>query len=101
VLALRSIIDSSGAKRYNLGNGTGFSVREIVAAAERVTKCKIPVTEVDRRPGDPPILIADARRAKTDLDWRPQHREIEAIIATAWRWTADRTPHVAAEAVTA
>jgi UDP-glucose-4-epimerase GalE len=101
VLALRNIIEGSGAKRYNLGNGVGFSVREIIAAAKRVTKREVPAKEDVRRPGDPPVLIADARRAETDLKWLPHHRDIESIIATAWRWMTEKKPHLAIMAIPA
>jgi UDP-arabinose 4-epimerase len=75
---------SSGA--YNLGNGAGFSVREVIAAAESVTGRAAPVHYGARRPGDPASLIADARRAKEELNWRPRLGSLDDIIATAWRW---------------
>ena len=69
----------------NLGNGKGFSVREMVEAARRVTGHAIPVREAERRPGDPARLVASAKLAESKLDWRPT-RDIEAIIAPAWEW---------------
>jgi UDP-arabinose 4-epimerase len=75
---------SSGA--YNLGNGAGFSVREVIAAAESVTGRAAPVHYGARRPGDPASLIADARRAKEELNWRPRLGSLDDIIGTAWRW---------------
>ncbi|MDE7241918.1 UDP-glucose 4-epimerase GalE [Desulfovibrio sp.] len=69
----------------NLGNGKGFSVREMVAAARRVTGHDIPVREEGRRPGDPALLVASAKLAGQALGWRPT-RDIEAIIASAWEW---------------
>ena len=70
----------------NLGSGRGNSVREIVEASRRVTGCEIPVVEGERRPGDPPILVADASLARRLLDWEPRYTDIEQIIQTAWNW---------------
>jgi len=70
----------------NLGTGRGFSVKEIVAAAERVTGRRVPVRWGPRRPGDAVALWADASRAKDLLGWEARHRDPEAIIASAWRW---------------
>ena len=75
---------SSGA--YNLGNGAGFSVREVIAAAERITERAAPVHYGAKRLGDPASLIADARRAKDELNWRPCLGSLDDIIGTAWRW---------------
>jgi UDP-glucose 4-epimerase len=72
--------------RLNLGTGHGNSVREIVEASRRVTGCEIPVVEGERRPGDPPILVADASLARQVLDWEPRYTDIEQIIQTAWNW---------------
>jgi UDP-glucose-4-epimerase GalE len=70
----------------NLGTGRGFSVREVIAAAERVTSRRIPLREAARRAGDPPVLVADATRARTLLGFAPRFNEIEPIVETAWRW---------------
>lgn len=70
----------------NLGTGRGFSVREILAAAERVTGRPVPVRFGPRRAGDAVALWADPARAKALLGWEPQHRDPEAIVASAWRW---------------
>src|ERR1035437_5683293 len=70
----------------NLGGGTGFSNRQIVAAAEAVVGHSIAVTMVPRRAGDPPILVAGAERAATVLGWQPRHGAIEEIIGSAWEW---------------
>jgi UDP-glucose 4-epimerase len=71
---------------YNLGNGQGFSVREVIEVARKVTGCPIPVVESPRRPGDPAILIASAARIQRELNWRPQFPDLETIVASAWRW---------------
>jgi UDP-glucose 4-epimerase len=70
----------------NLGNGTGFSNREIVTAAEAVVGHAIPVKMGPRRAGDPPILVASAERAGRVLGWQPRHGKLEEIIGTAWEW---------------
>ena len=74
---------------FNLGNGEGFSVREILRVCEQVSGVKIPVTEKPRRPGDPPKLVASAAKAIGELGWRPKHSKIEAIVQSAWRWHKD------------
>jgi UDP-glucose 4-epimerase len=71
---------------YNLGNGNGFSVREVIEAARRVTQRDIPVREEARRPGDPPQLVAASERIRRDLGWVPRKPELEAMIADAWAW---------------
>ncbi len=77
---------------YNLGNGRGFSVREVIAAARRVTGHAIPHEDAPRRPGDPAVLVASSEKIRSELGWQPQHPELEAIIASAWEWKR-RHPH--------
>ena len=69
---------------FNLGNGSGFSVREVIAAAERVTGAAIPQRETDRRPGDPPMLVAASERIRSELGWEPEKPELDQIITDAW-----------------
>jgi UDP-glucose 4-epimerase len=71
---------------FNLGNGEGFSVREVIATCEQVSGKKIPAIEKPRRAGDPPRLIASAGKALTQLGWKPKFARIEDIVATAWAW---------------
>jgi UDP-arabinose 4-epimerase len=75
-----------GLQAFNLGNGRGFSVRQIIATAERVTGKPIPVIESARRPGDPAELVGDATRAREVLGWKPRLADIDTIVDTAWRW---------------
>jgi UDP-glucose-4-epimerase GalE len=77
---------SAVALALNLGNGGGFSVREVLAAAEAATGLAVPNRFGPRRAGDPPVLVADAGRARALLDWEPEHRELRSIVATAWAW---------------
>ena len=84
ILALRRLEEGNGI--YNLGNGRGFSNREVIEAARRVTGQPIEVKEEERRPGDPPVLVASAEKAKAELGWQPQVTSLEGIIESAWRW---------------
>lgn len=72
--------------KLNLGTGRGYSVREVIDACRRITGHPIPAVSGLRRPGDPPELIANARRAGEVLGWKPRYAEIDPIVATAWRW---------------
>jgi len=71
---------------YNLGNGKGFSVREVVEGVRRVTGHPIPVKESPRRPGDPAVLIASSEKIRRELGWNPKYSELNAILKSAWEW---------------
>jgi UDP-glucose 4-epimerase len=71
---------------YNLGNGRGFSVREVIETARRVTGHPIPTLESPRRPGDPAVLVASAEKIKRELGWEPEYASLEAIVQSAWDW---------------
>jgi UDP-glucose-4-epimerase GalE len=86
VRALDYLRRGGATTAINLGTGRAFSVREVIAAAERVTGRRVPVHEAARRTGDPPVLVADATRARALLGFAPHFTEIEPIVATAWRW---------------
>ncbi|AXK72591.1 UDP-glucose 4-epimerase GalE [Lysobacter sp. TY2-98] len=75
-----------GAHRFNLGNGNGFSVLDVIEAARRVTGIDIPYEIAPRRAGDPPVLVASSARAREHLGWTPRFDRIEPIIETAWAW---------------
>lgn len=92
VLALRRLLaaQSEGAEAYNLGNGRGFSVREVIAVAEEVTGHRVPRRECDRRAGDPPRLIADSALAQEHLGWRQSHAALEEQIRDAWTFLQRR-----------
>ncbi|RKY61592.1 MAG: UDP-glucose 4-epimerase GalE [Candidatus Latescibacterota bacterium] len=72
--------------KYNLGNGEGFSVLEVIRTAEEVTGRKIPYREAQRRPGDPAVLVASSRKAARELGWEPEFPELKEIIRSAWEW---------------
>ena len=71
---------------YNLGNGDGYSVRQVIQTCEQVTGTRIAAVEKPRRPGDPPKLVASARKAMQELGWKPKYPKLEDIISTAWAW---------------
>ncbi|MCA1570651.1 MAG: UDP-glucose 4-epimerase GalE [Chloroflexi bacterium] len=71
---------------YNLGSAAGFSVREVVEAARRVTGRAIPARPIKRRSGDPPVLVASSRRARRELGWQPTHSTLERMLSDAWAW---------------
>jgi UDP-glucose 4-epimerase len=81
---------STGAEAYNLGNGSGFSVMEVIEACRRLTGADIRYQIAGRRPGDPPRLVGGSARARDILGWRPEFAELDQIIETAWRWMKDR-----------
>lgn len=86
VLALQRLEKGPLAAAYNLGNGRGHSVREVIAAAERVTGQAVRQKTADRRPGDPAFLLASSQKARTELGWTPQFEGLDAIVQTAWNW---------------
>ena len=90
ILALRALVQ--GSRTYNLGNGRGFSVKEVVETARQVTGHPIPAEIGSRRPGDPDILIAGSESIKRDLGWRPQYPDLVKIIDSAWQWH-QKYPH--------
>lgn len=94
LLALRALQAGAATTVYNLGNGRGHSVNEVIEAARRVTGHPIPVRDDPPRAGDPPVLVADAARARAELGWTPRLEDLETIIAHAWQW--ERRMHPAA-----
>ena len=90
--ALQALVAGATSDAYNLGNGAGFSVREVIDTARRVSGRDIPVLEQPRRAGDPPRLVADATRAKSALHWQPRYAELETIIEHAWNYERGRSP---------
>lgn len=91
VRALGYLLAGGSSTALNLGTGRGHSVREVIAAVERVAGATVPVRERPRRPGDPAVLLAGANRAIGLLDWRSQHSSMDAIVDSAWRWRRSRT----------
>ncbi len=86
ILALSYLMDGGESDIFNLGNGNGFTVSEIISASERVIGKEILKTYGERRPGDPPYLVASGEKAKKILGWKPQFTDVEKIIETAYKW---------------
>ena len=86
ILALKRLRNGGESTIYNLGNGTGFSVREVIEAARRVTGRQIREETADRRPGDPAVLVASSEKIKKELKWTPRFNNLETIIGSAWKW---------------
>jgi UDP-glucose 4-epimerase len=86
VLALEHLREGSPSGAYNLGTGTGHSVRGVVEICSKVTGTEIRAVEAPRRPGDPPQLVADPGRAQREIDWSPRLPELMKIVETAWNW---------------
>lgn len=84
ILALRAL--DGGSRTYNLGNGRGFSIQELINVAREITGHPIPTNVVARRPGDPAILIASSEKIRRELGWQPQYPELRAILESAWKW---------------
>jgi UDP-glucose 4-epimerase len=91
ILAGDYLANHSGAYAFNLGNGNGFSVLEVITAAERVVGHTIPYQIEQPRVGDPAILVANANLAERELGWKPHYNDIQTIIATAWQWHQNET----------
>jgi UDP-glucose 4-epimerase len=86
VLGLEYLLKGGDSEVFNLGNGSGFSVREVIESAKEVTGAEIKIEERDRRPGDPPILVGSSDKATKVLGWRPQYPNIKDILTHAWQW---------------
>lgn len=86
ILAVDYLRKGNSSDIFNLGNGVGFTVKEVIETARKVTEHPLPAVISPRRAGDPAQLIASSEKAKTVLGWKPQHADIEEIIATAWKW---------------
>ena len=86
ILAMKYLCDGNDSNIFNLGNGVGFTVKEVVETARKVTGHPIPAKEEPRRAGDPSMLIASSAKAKEVLGWNPQYADLETIIGTAWKW---------------
>jgi len=86
LLALEALLSGKDSCIYNLGNSIGYSVREVIDAARRVTGHAIPAVGSDPRPGDPAVLVADSAKIRKELGWQPRHEDLENMIQTAWDW---------------
>jgi UDP-glucose 4-epimerase len=90
LLALGALSESRSRLIYNIGNGQGFSVLEVIESVRRVTQRPIAVEECPRRPGDPAVLVASSEKIKTELEWKPKFEKLDDIVASAWQWHQKR-----------
>jgi UDP-glucose-4-epimerase GalE len=86
VLALEHLSRGGASSSWNLGTGTGHSVRDVIRSAEKVSGKKVPAVEGARRAGDPAVLVAAGDKARRELGWTPRHADLDTIVASAWRW---------------
>jgi UDP-glucose 4-epimerase len=99
LLAMEYLVDGGRSRAYNLGNGNGFSVRQVIETARQVTGNPVPVEECARREGDPARLVADSTLARRELGWRPQFPDLETIIDHAWAFECARHGRLAPSAM--
>lgn len=90
VLGLQYLLKGGDTGIFNLGNGNGFSVKQVIEAAQQVTGQEIKVVECDRRPGDPPALVGSSDKAREILGWHPQYADLKEILTHAWQWHQQR-----------
>jgi UDP-glucose 4-epimerase len=87
---LEYLLKGGDSEVFNLGNGKGFSVKEVIESAKEITGREIKIQECNRRPGDPPVLIGSGEKATKILGWQPQYSSLENIITHAWQWHQKR-----------
>ena len=86
LLAVEKLVNGGSSAAYNLGNGNGFSVQEVIAAVQRVTGRQVTVLDAPRRAGDPARLVADSAMVRSELGWQPVYADLATIVEHAWRW---------------
>ncbi len=90
VLGLEYLLNGGKSETFNLGNGNGFTVREMIAMAKTVTEKDFTVQEAARRPGDPPMLVGSSEKARQILNWQPEYADLSQIVRHAWQWHQNR-----------
>jgi len=80
------VLELTESRQYNLGNGEGYSVLDVIETARKVTGHPIPIKKEGRRPGDPPVLVGSAEKIKTELGWKPAYPDLRSIVESAWNW---------------
>lgn len=93
VLGLKYLLDGGESQVFNLGNGSGFSVRQVIETAQQVTGKPIQIVERERRPGDPPILVGSSAKVRSLLNWQPHYPDLTDILTHAWQWHQTRHSH--------
>ena len=97
ILGLEFLLAGNESDVFNLGNGNGFSVKEVIEMAKKVTQREIAVIQSDRRPGDPPVLVGSSDKARSVLKWQPQYSDLAQILEHAWAWHQKRHGQSSAE----
>ncbi|NJL00742.1 MAG: UDP-glucose 4-epimerase GalE [Spirulinaceae cyanobacterium SM2_1_0] len=90
VLGLEYLLAGGQTDQFNLGNGSGFSVRQVLKTAQRISGKAFAIVERDRRPGDPPILVGSSAKASRILNWQPRYGDLDTIVSHAWQWHQQR-----------
>ncbi|MGL6138254.1 MAG: GDP-mannose 4,6-dehydratase, partial [Planktothrix sp.] len=90
ILGLEYLLNGGKTDVFNLGNGKGFSVKEVIETAREITGKEIKVIECDRRPGDPPSLVGSGEKARSILGWNPEYPDLQNIMTHAWNWHQKR-----------
>jgi UDP-glucose 4-epimerase len=85
---VEALVGGLESRKYNVGTGAGFSVKEVLRTVEQVTGRKVPFRMGPRRPGDPPALVADSTPIQRELGWAPAYSDLRTIVETAWRWAS-------------
>ena len=93
VAALEHLLSGGESAIVNVGSGRGTSVKDLVAAVARASGREVPVADGPPRPGDPPMMVADTTLVEEMLDWKPQHADIDDVVASAWRWQSAACAH--------
>jgi UDP-glucose 4-epimerase len=96
VLALRRLMAGGPGGAFNLGTGQGYSVKEVLDAISTDTGVRLNAVEASRRPGDPPVLVADATLARTELGFAPAYSDLKTIVQTSWAWHRRAHPKIPA-----
>ncbi|MDQ6705556.1 MAG: UDP-glucose 4-epimerase GalE [Acidobacteriota bacterium] len=91
ILAVEALVSGAASNKFNVGTGSGFSVREVIEAVEQVTAKKVPYKVGPRREGDPPALVADSTKLRDTLGWKPQYGDLHEIVSTAWKFAQSRS----------
>ncbi len=89
-LSLQYLMDDAESNVFNCGYGHGYSVKEVIDTCRKITGIDFKVEEAEKRPGDPPILVANSEKIKKTLNWKPKHDDLEYIVRTAWNWELNR-----------
>ena len=88
ILAVEALLAGGPSNHFNVGTGTGYSIKQVIESVERVTGKKVPYKVGRRRDGDPPELVADSQKLKSTLGWKPEYADLDRIVETAWRWAS-------------